>query len=261
MTFPEPSHTEAKRMSSAIYPSLQGKRVVVTGGGSGIGAGIVAGFARQGSEVIFLDVADADSQALAAQLAGSAIAPVYIRCDLTDLDAVAKTFADIGPIDVLVNNAGNDDRHGLAEITPAYWDQRMAVNLRHMLFATQAVAPGMKARGGGAIINFGSISWHLGLPDLVLYETAKAAIEGMTRALARELGPDDIRVTCVVPGNVKTKRQEKWYTPEGEAQIVAAQCLKGRLVPENVASLVMFLASDDAALCTGHEYWIDAGWR
>ena len=119
----------------------------------------------------------------------------------------------------------------------------------------------MKARGGGAVINFGSISWHLGLEDLVLYETAKAGIEGMTRALARELGPDDIRVTCVVPGNVKTKRQEKWYTPEGEAEIVKAQCLKGRILPENVASLVLFLASDDAALCTGHEYWIDAGWR
>lgn len=247
--------------SSAIYPSLRGKRVVITGGGSGIGAGIVAGFARQGSEVIFLDVADEDSKALAAQLAGSNIAPTYIRCDLMDLDAVAKTFADIGPIDVLVNNAGNDDRHKLADVTPAYWDERMNVNLRHMLFCTQAVAPGMKARGGGAVINFGSISWHLGLEDLVLYETAKAGIEGMTRALARELGPDDIRVTCVVPGNVKTKRQEKWYTPEGEAEIVKAQALKGRLIPENVASLVMFLASDDASLCTGHEYWIDAGWR
>jgi len=248
-------------MPSAIYPSLQGKRVVVTGGGSGIGAGIVAGFARQGAEVIFLDVAEADSQALAAKLAGSPIAPAYIRCDLTDLATLAKTFAEIGPVDVLVNNAGNDDRHSLADITPAYWDERMSVNLRHMLFAAQAVAPGMKARGGGAIINFGSISWHLGLPDLVLYETAKAGIEGMTRALARELGPDDIRVTCVVPGNVKTKRQEKWYTPEGEAEIVAAQALKGRLVPDHVASLVMFLASDDASLCTGHEYWIDAGWR
>jgi NAD(P)-dependent dehydrogenase (short-subunit alcohol dehydrogenase family) len=247
--------------SSAIYPSLRGKRVVITGGGSGIGAGIVAGFVRQGSEVIFLDVADEDSKALAAQLAGSNIAPTYIRCDLMDLDAVAKTFADIGPIDVLVNNAGNDDRHKLADVTPAYWDERMNVNLRHMLFCTQAVAPGMKARGGGAVINFGSISWHLGLEDLVLYETAKAGIEGMTRALARELGPDDIRVTCVVPGNVKTKRQEKWYTPEGEAEIVKAQALKGRLIPENVASLVMFLASDDASLCTGHEYWIDAGWR
>jgi NAD(P)-dependent dehydrogenase (short-subunit alcohol dehydrogenase family) len=147
--------------SSAIYPSLRGKRVVVTGGGSGIGAGIVAGFARQGAEVIFLDVADADSKVLAEQLAGSDIAPVYIRCDLMDLDAVAKTFAQIGPVDVLVNNAGNDDRHKLAQVTPAYWDERMNVNLRHMLFCTQAVAPGMKARGGGAVINFGSISWHL----------------------------------------------------------------------------------------------------
>ena len=248
-------------MSSAIYPSLRGKRVVITGGGSGIGAGIVAGFVRQGSEVIFLDVADEDSKVLAEQLSKAEIAPVYIRCDLTDLNAVAKTFADIGPIDVLVNNAGNDDRHKLAQVTPAYWDERINVNLRHMLFCTQAVTPGMKARGGGAVINFGSISWHLGLEDLVLYETAKAGIEGMTRALARELGPDDIRVTCVVPGNVKTKRQEKWYTPEGEAEIVKAQALKGRLVPDHVASLVMFLASDDASLCTGHEYWIDAGWR
>jgi NAD(P)-dependent dehydrogenase (short-subunit alcohol dehydrogenase family) len=247
--------------SSAIYPSLRGKRVVITGGGSGIGAGIVAGFVRQGSEVIFLDVADEDSKILAQQLSDAEIAPVFIRCDLMDLDAVAKTFAQIGPVDVLVNNAGNDDRHKLADVTPAYWDERMNVNLRHMLFCTQAVAPGMKARGGGAVINFGSISWHLGLEDLVLYETAKAGIEGMTRALARELGPDDIRVTCVVPGNVKTKRQEKWYTPEGEAEIVKAQALKGRLVPDHVASLVMFLASDDASLCTGHEYWIDAGWR
>ena len=248
-------------MSSAIYPSLQGKRVVITGGGSGIGAGIVAGFARQGAEVIFLDIVDADSNALVEQLSGSPIAPVYKRCDLADIDGLKAVLAQIGDVDILVNNAGNDDRHTLAEITPAYWDNRMGVNLRHMLFAAQAVAPGMAKRGGGAIINFGSISWHLGLPDLVLYETAKAGIEGMTRALARELGPDDIRVTCVVPGNVKTKRQEKWYTPEGEAEIVKAQCLKGRLVPENVASLVMFLASDDAALCTGHEYWIDAGWR
>jgi NAD(P)-dependent dehydrogenase (short-subunit alcohol dehydrogenase family) len=248
-------------MNSAIYPSLKGKRVVVTGGGSGIGAGLVAGFARQGAEVIFLDIVDEDSNALVAQLSGAPIAPVYKKCDLMDLTALRATLAGIGDVDVLVNNAGNDDRHTLADITPAYWDNRMGVNLRHMLFAAQAVAPGMAKRGGGAIINFGSISWHLGLPDLVLYETAKAGIEGMTRALARELGPDDIRVTCVVPGNVKTKRQEKWYTPEGEAEIVAAQCLKGRLVPENVAALVLFLASDDAALCTGHEYWIDAGWR
>jgi len=249
-------------MSSAIYPSLKGKRVVVTGGGSGIGAGLTAGFVRQGAEVIFLDIVDEDSKALVAQLTpNAAIAPVYRHCDLMDLEGLKATLAEIGDVDVLVNNAGNDDRHKLADITPAYWDNRIGVNLRHMLFAAQAVAPGMAKRGGGAIINFGSISWHLGLEDLVLYETAKAGIEGMTRALARELGPDDIRVTCVVPGNVKTKRQEKWYTPEGEAEIVAAQCLKGRLVPDHIASLVLFLASDDAALCTGHEYWIDAGWR
>jgi D-xylose 1-dehydrogenase len=247
--------------SSAIYPSLKNKRVVVTGGGSGIGAGIVEGFARQGAEVIFVDVSVEESVRLASQLDHSPIKPVFQRCDLTDLTAIKSFFEQVGPIDVLVNNAANDDRHTLADITPEYWDERMAVNLRHLLFCTQAVVPGMKSRGGGAIINFGSVSWHLGLSDLVLYETAKAGIEGMTRGLARELGPDNIRVTCIVPGNVRTPRQLKWYTPEGEAQIVAQQCLKDRLLPEHVASLVMFLASDDARMCTGHEYWIDAGWR
>lgn len=247
--------------ASARYPSLEKKRVVVTGGGSGIGAGLVEAFARQGAEVIFVDIAEKDSNALVAQLAGAPIAPVFHRLDLTDLAAIEVFFQSLGPIDVLVNNAGNDDRHELADITPAYWDDRIAINLRHMLFAAKAVAPGMKARGGGAIINFGSISWHLGLKGLLVYETAKAAIEGMTRALARELGEDNIRVTCVVPGNVKTPRQMKWYTPEGEAEIVAQQCLKDRLLPQHVASLVLFLASDDGRMCTGHEYWIDAGWR
>ena len=248
-------------MSSAIYPSLKGKRVVVTGGGSGIGAAVVAAFARQGAKVIFLDILEAESRALEKACAGAPHAPVFVKCDLTDLGAVAAVFKEIGPVDVLVNNAGNDDRHKLADITPAYWDERIAVNLRHMLFCAKEAATGMKARGGGAIVNFGSISWHLGLPDLVIYETAKAGIEGMTRALARELGPDNIRVTAVVPGNVKTPRQMKWYTPEGEEEIVAQQSLKARVEPENVASLVLFLASDDGKMCTGHEYWIDAGWR
>jgi NAD(P)-dependent dehydrogenase (short-subunit alcohol dehydrogenase family) len=192
--------------ASARYPSLERKRVVVTGGGSGIGAGLVEAFARQGAEVIFVDIAEKDSNVLVAQLAGAPIAPVFHRLDLTDLAAIEVFFQSLGPIDVQVNNAGNDDRHDLADITPAYWDDRIAINLRHMLFAAKAVAPGMKARGGGAIINFGSISWHLGLKGLLVYETAKAAIEGMTRALARELGEDNIRVTCVVPGNVKTPR-------------------------------------------------------
>jgi NAD(P)-dependent dehydrogenase (short-subunit alcohol dehydrogenase family) len=247
-------------VQSAIYPSLAGKRVVITGGGSGIGAGLVEAFARQGAETVFVDILEKESIELVARLAGTPIKTVFHRLDLTDLAEVEAFFQSLGGIDVLVNNAGNDDRHTLADITPAYWDERMAVNLRHMLFAAKAVAPGMKARGGGAIVNFGSISWHLGLPGLLLYETAKAAIEGMTRALARELGGDNIRVTTVVPGNVKTPRQMKWYTPEGEAEIVAQQCLKGRVAPQHVASLVLFLASDDGRMCTGHDYWIDAGW-
>ena len=252
-------------MSAAVYPSLKDKLVVVTGGGSGIGAGFTEGFARQGARVVFLDVAVEDSQALAASLSGLTPAPVFKRCDLTDIAALQACFAEIaaehGDVDVLINNAANDDRHGLAEVTPAYWDDRVAVNLRHLYFAAQAVAPKMRARGSGVIINLGSISWHLGLPDLSLYETAKAGIEGMTRALARELGADGVRVVCIVPGNVQTPRQMKWYTPEGEAEIVAAQCLKGRLQPADVAALGLFLASDDARLITGHEYFVDAGWR
>lgn len=248
-------------VAAASYPSLAGKRVVVTGGGSGIGAGLVEAFARQGAQTIFVDILEQESTALVAQLADAPIKPVFHHLDLTDLAAIEAFFQSLGPIDVLVNNAGNDDRHTLADITPAYWDERMAVNLRHMLFSAKAVAPGMKGRGGGAIINFGSISWHLGLPGMLLYETAKAGIEGMTRGLARELGDDNIRVTAVLPGNVKTPRQMKWYTPEGEAQIVAQQCLKDRILPAHVASLVLFLASDDGRMCTGHEYWIDAGWR
>lgn len=247
-------------VQSAVYPSLAGKRVVITGGGSGIGAGLVEAFARQGAETIFVDILEKESQELVGRLSGAPIPPAFHALDLTDLAAMEAYFASLGGIDVLINNAGNDDRHTLADITPAYWDERMAVNLRHMVFAAKAVAPGMKARGGGAIINFGSISWHLGLSGLLLYETAKAGIEGMTKGLARELGGDNIRVTAVVPGNVKTARQMKWYTPEGEAEIVAQQCLKARVMPQHVASLVLFLASDDGRMCTGHEYWIDAGW-
>ena len=250
----------------AIYPSLRDKRVVITGGGSGIGAGLVEGFVRQGARVVFVDLAEDASHALIETLATDAAhVPVFHRLDLTDLDAVAQTMraieADLGGVDILVNNAGNDDRHAPDAVTPAYWDDRMAVNLRHLFFCAQAVIPGMKAQGKGVILNFGSISWHLGLEDLVIYQTAKAAIEGMTRALARDLGPSGIRVNTIVPGNVQTPRQEKWYTPEGEAEIVDAQCLKARVQPYDIAAMAMFLASDDARLCTGHNYWVDAGWR
>ncbi|WP_419810050.1 SDR family NAD(P)-dependent oxidoreductase [Sphingomonas sp.] len=250
----------------AIYPSLRDRRVVVTGGGSGIGAGLVEAFVRQGARVAFVDLAEEPSRALVAALTpGAAHAPVFHRLDLTDLDAVASTMRAIdsalGGVDVLVNNAGNDDRHRPADVTPAYWDERMAVNLRHLFFCAQAVIPGMTARGGGVILNLGSISWHLGLEELVAYQTAKAGIEGMTRALARELGPAGIRVNTIVPGNVQTPRQQQWYTPEGEAEIVAAQCLKARVLPHDIAAMALFLASDDARLCTGHDYWVDAGWR
>ena len=206
------------------------------------------------------------SGTLVARLGNSAVPPpLFLPCDLRDADAIAAMMAQVeaqlGGIDVVINNAANDDRHAVAEVSPAYWDERMAVNLKHQFFVTQAAVPAMKRAGGGAVINLGSISWHLGLPDLVIYQTAKAAIEGLTRGLARELGRDNIRVTAIIPGNVKTPRQEQWYTPEGEAEIVASQCLDGRLVPADVAALALFLASDDARLITGHEYWVDAGWR
>ncbi len=250
----------------ALYPSLDGKRVLITGGGSGIGAGIVEGFVRQGANVAFFDIADEDSQARVRGLGGSGGGELrYERVDLTDVAGTQATIARLveegGAFDVLVNNAANDDRHDWSEVTPEYWDNRMGVNLKHHFFCAQSVIPGMRDKGAGAIVNLGSISWHLGIKDLPIYQTAKAAIEGLTRALARELGPDGIRVTCVVPGNVRTPRQLKWYTPEGEQEIVDAQCLKGRLHPEDVAALVLFLASDDAKLITGHEYFVDAGWR
>ena len=246
--------------SLAIYPSLKSKRVLITGGGSGIGAGIVEGFQRQGSDVTFLDIAEGDSRALA-----NASGARYERADLTDIKGtqalIARLIGEAGAFDVLVNNAANDDRHKIDDVTEEYWENRFNVNLKHLFFCAQSVIPGMREKGSGAIVNLGSISWHLGLPELALYQTSKAAIEGLTRSLARELGEDGIRVTCVIPGNVRTPRQLKWYTPEGEAEIVKAQCLKGRLVPEDVAALVLFLASDDARLITGHEYFVDAGWR
>lgn len=245
----------------AIYPSLAGKRVVVTGGGSGIGAGIVEAFARQGARVTFLDIAEQDARALEAGLAALPAPPVFVPCDLTDLDKVAATFADIGAVDILINNAANDDRHAIGDVTPAYWENRMAVNLRHLYFCAKAVVPGMKAAGGGVILNFSSISWHLALPDLTLYMTAKAGIEGMSRGLARDLGRDNIRVNAIIPGGVRTPRQEAlWHTPEEEARILAGQCLPQRVEIGDVAALALFLASDSAARCSGREYYVDAGW-
>lgn len=249
-------------MSHAVYPSLAGKTVVVTGGGSGIGEAVVEGFVRQKSRVFFLDIAAAESKALVDRLGG---VPQFVKCDLTDTKALKAAFTQIegaaGPIDVLVNNAANDDRHKFEDVTSEYWDQRIAVNLKHMFFAAQAAAPGMKRNGGGSIINLGSVSWHLALPSLPIYETAKAGIEGMSRSLARDLGEANIRVNTVVPGAIRTPRQMKlWHTPEEEAKILAQQCIKARVDPIHVTAMILFLASDDAKMCTSHSYWVDAGY-
>ena len=249
----------------ASYPSLAGKRVVVSGGASGIGEGIVEGFVSQGAAVVFVDVQKKESEALIERLSNAKVPQRFNHCDITDIDGyigeLGSIVDELGGCDVLINNAASDDRHSMCEVTPKYWDDRMAVNLKHQFFAAQTVAPAMKSAGGGSIVNLGSISWHLGLRDLALYQTAKAAIEGMTRSMARELGRDNIRVNTILPGNVQTPRQMRWYSPEGEAEIVEAQCLDGRIQPADIAAMALFLASDDARFCTAHNYWVDAGWR
>jgi NAD(P)-dependent dehydrogenase (short-subunit alcohol dehydrogenase family) len=259
------SETNTQAFVYATFPDLKGKRVVITGGGSGIGGELTTAFAGQGARVWFLDIAEEASRELERTLSSSAIAPRFVKCDLTDLDELKAVFAGIeeeaGGVDILLNNAANDDRHEIEAVTPAYWESRMNVNLRHLFFASQAVIPGMKQRGKGVILNFGSISWHLPHTQLDLYMTAKAAIEGMTRGMARELGKDGIRANVIVPGAVRTPRQDMlWHDPAEEARILAGQCLPARVEMQDVAALALFLASDNARHCSGREYFVDAGW-
>ena len=232
---------------------LKGKVALITAAGNGIGRAAALRYAAEGARVIATDI---DAAALAG-LDGCE----QRALDVTDAAQIAALVDEVGRIDVLANIAGIVHAGTILDMSDAEWEQAVAINMTAMMRTIRAVLPGMLAAGGGAIVNFGSISWHLGLPELVLYQTAKAAIEGMTRSMARDLGRDNIRVTTIVPGNVQTPRQEKWYTPEGEAEIVAAQCLDGRIQPADVAALALFLASDDARMCTGHEYFVDAGWR
>lgn len=243
------------------FPSLKEKHVLVTGGSSGIGAAIVEGFVRQGCRVTFLDVLEPD---FGSGLKDSARMQ-FLPCDLTDLAALEQAIQtaalDRGPVDVLVNNAASDDRHSLQDVTPEYYEQRMAVNLRHYVFAARAVVPAMRERRSGVIINLGSISWHLAVPNLLLYEIAKAGAEGMTRSLARDLGPDGIRVVCILPGAVETPRQRKWYSPQQVEELLAQQCLPVRIEPVDIAAMALFLASDDARCCTAHNYYVDSGLR
>src|SRR5512140_1302441 len=228
-------------MTYATYPSLRDRAVLVTGGGSGIGASIVEHFALQGARVAFLDVARDCSEALVASLAPrTAQRPLYLPCDLTDVPAlrasIAAAAAALGPLRVLVNNAASDDRHRLEDVTPEYWDERMAVNLRHYFFAAQAVAPAMRAARTGSIVNLSSIAWVIPSTGLPAYVTAKAGIVGLTRTLAHELGRDGVRVNCVLPGAIATERQKRlWLTPQYEAEVQSRQALKRELVPGDVA--------------------------
>ncbi|WP_112321404.1 SDR family NAD(P)-dependent oxidoreductase [Oceanibium sediminis] len=243
----------------ATYPSLRGKAVLVTGGASGIGALTVEAFAAQGARVAFLD-RDADASAAVSDATGAA----HALCDLRDIpamqDAIAGLAESCGPFTALVNNAARDDRHNWAEVTPDYWDERMHTNLRHMFFAIQAVAPGMIAAGGGSIINLGSNSWWEAGGGFPAYTTAKAAVHGLTRTMARDLGGHRIRVNTVVPGWIMTERQkELWATPEALEAHQKRQCLPDLIDPVYVARMVLFLASDDAAMCTANNYMVEAG--
>ncbi|HZT48595.1 MAG TPA: SDR family NAD(P)-dependent oxidoreductase [Hyphomicrobiaceae bacterium] len=250
--------------AGAVYPSLANRVVLVTGGGSGIGAAVVACFARQNAKVGFLDIDDEASAAVKAKLAGGGSACHFEHCDLRDIPALRRaidaTRRALGPITILVNNAARDDRHATEEVTPEYWDERFAVNLKHQFFAAQAVLPDMKAAGGGAIVNFGSVSWMAGLGGMVAYTACKSAVLGLTRSLARDYGRYNIRVNAVAPGWVLTERQRKlWLTPEAHARLMEEQCLKRELTGEDIAKVVVFLASDEAGAITGQHMVVDGG--
>ena len=259
--------TDDAMTDDARYPSLTDRPVLVTGGGTGIGAAMVEHFCAQGSRVAFLDIAEEPSRALVKRLGerfGEA-EPLFIPCDLRDIAAlraaVAQAADALGPIRVLVNNAASDDRHRWQDVTPDGWDERMAVNLRHQFFAAQAVAPMMAEAGGGSIVNLGSITWVIGQGGMPAYSTAKAAVLGLTRSLARDLGSARIRVNCVMPGAVMTERQQRlWITEEDKRTILDHQCLKQLLTPADIARMVLFLAADDSAMCTNQSFIVDGGW-
>jgi D-xylose 1-dehydrogenase len=252
--------------SRPTYPDLANKTVLITGGGSGIGAAFTQAFVHQGARVAFIDVAEESSRALVQRLEKeTGHAPKFVPCDVCDIPALQTTIdnirSEIGDVAILINNAASDDRHAFDAVTHAYWDNRIAVNLRHMFFAAQAIAYHMKRLGGGSIINLSSIIWRLKHTGLPVYSTSKAAVCGLTRTQAREYGPFNIRVNTILPGAVWTERQIKlWYTPEFEREVMAGQCLTARVLPEDVANMALFLASDAASKCTAQDFTVDAGW-
>lgn len=248
--------------SNVQYHSLKERVVFISGGGSGIGAELVRAFAAQGARVAFVDIDTAGAREVVDSLPGKSVQ--FWQCDVRDIErlqAVVQEVSDqVGEIEVLVNNAGLDDRHKLEDLTPDYWDNCLAINLRHHVFAAQAVLPGMKRRGTGSIINLGSISWMRGRPGMLGYTTSKSAINGMTRALAQEVGAQGVRVNSLVPGAILTARQQKkWLTPELNQSFLDMQALKFRLEPEHVARMALFLGADDSAACTGQNFIVDGG--
>lgn len=251
---------------SAVYSSLQGKVVLITGGASGIGEAIVEAFVQQKSHVVFLDIQDDAASSLITRLHRPGYAPPqYFRCDLTNTSelqsVLEKILQSFTAIDVLVNNAGNDKRHKIEEVTSEFWDWCMQINLKHQFFMAQEVLPGMRRAKRGSIINMSSIGWVIPSTGIPVYVTAKAAIVGMTRALAHEVGVDGIRVNCVMPGAIVTEKQRKLvYTEEYEKEIMSRQALKKDILPEEVAKLILFLASDESSAITNQSFVIDAGW-
>ena len=250
---------------AATYSDLAGKVVLVTGGASGIGEAIVRRFAQQQSIVLFVDIKVEEGARLARELSSQGLRAHFLNVDLTDIAALRAGVADArkahGPVNVLVNNAAHDERHSTEAMTPEYWDDRIAVNLKHQFFAAQAVLPDMKAANEGAIINFGSVSWMVGQGGMAAYTASKSGVLGLTRSLARDYGPYNIRVNAIAPGWIMTQRQiGKWLTPEGVEELMRRQCLKRKLVPDEIAKFTVFLASDQASACTSQQYIVDGGW-
>lgn len=246
------------------YPDLKDRTVLITGGGSGIGAAFVEAFVGQESQVAFFDIQEEASLELVRKLATVNQEPLFVKCDVTDINALKKAVAEVenklGAVRVLINNAASDERHEPEDVTPEYWEQRLRVNFNHHFFTAQAVKPAMARSGGGAIINMGSISWHMAMEFMPAYTSSKAAIEGLTQSLARAYGKEHIRVNCIIPGQVWTPRQIRDYlTPEYEQFMNEKQCLPGKILPEDIAQLALFLASDAGRMCTRRNYYMDAG--
>jgi NAD(P)-dependent dehydrogenase (short-subunit alcohol dehydrogenase family) len=249
----------------AIYPSLKGRTVVVTGGGSGIGESIVTHFATQGAKVGFLDVNEKASKALATRLARKRQKVHFEAVDLTDIDALRKGIRNIrkvfGPVTILINNAAHDERHKMEDVTPEYFDDRIRVNLRHQFFTIQEVVPDMKKAGGGTIVNMTSTSWMNGSRGMPVYVAAKSATYGLVRGLARDLGPFNIRINAFAPGWIMTERQKKlWVTPQAIERLMQDQCLQRTLTPDDMARAVLFLASDESSAATNQNFVFDGGW-